>query len=176
MTTKVTPSGGFMFGAETVRDWCERNGLPVRWIEEEALLIVGVQELPRMPIRVMERRSAGLVSIGQVMPERIPEDRRDAVALAMSRVNARIYSGAWAISHSSGEAMFRMALPAHATLPDDSIERMLRLMVGTVAATAPGLQAVAEGAATESVLGTIPQPETSTDAVPDWATDPPTEE
>jgi hypothetical protein len=126
---------------EALRDYFSSTGLDVDehadagWVatdgfgEHGSWLLVG-----------QAHEVAGSLAIYSVLPSRIPEERRDAVALLLTRINYGLIVGNFELDLDDGEVRFKASGPTGTPLPP-----LVATVLGQTDRWLPALEAVAGG-------------------------------
>jgi hypothetical protein len=87
-----------------------------------------------------------------VLPDRVPEPRRDAVAMLLTRINYGLVIGNFELDLDDGEVRFK----ASATAPTrEQLKALVAVALGQTDKWVPAVRAVAAGEAPETVFARI---------------------
>ena len=123
--------------------WCRTAGVPFGLAEDGSQLAIPRGGEDVAPLRVIERKDAGVLTLAIVVARGLPERQWAAVSDVCAQANARMYSGAWVLNKDNGQLYLRMSAPTVGVAwTDEGIRRMIHVTLGTAEAILPQLRAV----------------------------------
>jgi hypothetical protein len=147
---------GIQLDYDGIQAFCERTGLA--HLKNPELQQVAIPRPMRegFAVRVVPRPERNMCTFAYPLPIQLPLDRLDAFEAAANRMNGRTFLGAWVVNRDTREIYFRQTVFLKgATHTDESVEEILKLVVGTVEIMLPKLNEVLHGKGPDVVLGDL---------------------
>ncbi|MCA9489215.1 MAG: YbjN domain-containing protein [Myxococcales bacterium] len=126
--------------------WCGRAGVEAARVDEDTLVVPIETSAGRMTGIVAARRDMSILLFYAVGPERVPPERRAAVAEYMTRANFGLPMGCFEMDWEDGEVRYRTALDYEGTsLAPVQIDNLVQPAIHVSDRYLPALLQVARG-------------------------------
>lgn len=132
-----------------VVEFLEAKDWPIDTDDETMVRTLVRTDTQAFPMAVVAVSSANQLVVYSVLPEPVPEDRRQAVAELATRANAALTVGNLELELDAGQVRFRTGLAVgSAPVTEEMIERVIFDNAATALAYFPLVDAVAAGEVT----------------------------